>query len=139
MGEFTKENLLQELRKIEECPLTPKSLELYVLLHKAAKYAETGGQGFTEHDAAKWVEHMDPPARWSMEQTNIVMKQRGYSCRPCEFWVVMNALASDYGKTLAKHGADKPEVWADLAYDWLTDADAAPDKLERYWREIAGH
>lgn len=45
-------------------------------------------------------------------------------------------MASDYGKTIAKYGMDKPEVWAELANDWLEDADAVDDKAEAYYREI---
>ena len=33
----------------------------------------------------------------------------------------------------------RPEIWAALAHDWLTDPDAEPDKLGRYWRDIVLH
>ena len=94
---------------------------------------------FTEEDAKEWAKHMDPPARWTMDQTTSVMASKGYSHRPCEFWVVMNMLYSDYGKMLAKYGADKPEVYADMADAFLTDPDAAPHKVGRYYRDIVEH
>lgn len=43
---------------------------------------------------------------------------------------------SDYGKTIAKYGMDKPDVWAELAHDWLDDKDSADGKTEIYYREI---
>jgi hypothetical protein len=67
------------------------------------------------------------------------MNQRGYHHKPCEFWAVMNMMASDYGATMAKHGADKPEVWADMADAFIKDPDAEGDKVGRYWRDIAKH
>ena len=52
--------------------------------------------------AKEWATHMNPPARWTMDQTTAVMRQQGYNHKPCKFYAVMNALASDYGKTMAK-------------------------------------
>ena len=52
---------------------------------------------------------------------------------------MMNSLASDYGKTMAKYGADKPEIWAELANDWLNDADAKDGKATIYFRDIVQH
>lgn len=94
---------------------------------------------FTEEDAKAWVSAMNPPAKWTMEQTTEVMNKQGFYHKPCEFWAVMNALYSDYGKTMAKFGADKPEVWAALAHDWLDDMDVEPGKAGRYFRDIVKH
>ena len=114
-------------------------LKMLVLLGDAMQYLAHTDREFTEADAKNWVAHMNPPARWSMEQTTAVMRQRGYDHKPCVFWAVMNAMASDYGKTMAKYGADKPEVWADLADDFIEDADAVDGKVGRYWRDIVRH
>lgn len=111
-------------------------LKMLVLLGDAMQYLAHTDREFTEADANDWVAHMNPPARWSMEQTTAVMRQRGYDHKPCVFWATMNAMASDYGKTMAKYGADKPEVWADLADDFIEDADAVDGKVGRYWRDI---
>ena len=64
---------------------------------------------------------------------------KDYDHKPCEFYAVMNMLNSDLGRTMAKYGADRPEIWASLAHDWLADPDAEPDKLGRYWRDIVLH
>lgn len=140
MKHITVENIEKEMMELlNEAPMTCANLEKFVLLAKSMKYMGRVHREFTEEDAREWVSHMNPPARWTMDQTTAVMNQRGYHHKPCEFWVVMNMLASDYGATMAKYGADKPEVWADLAHNWLDDADADDGKTGRYWRDIAKH
>ena len=120
-------------------PLSCDNLERFVLLCQAMKYMSQMRREFTDEDAQEWAKSMNPPARWTMEQTTAVMNAQGYHHKPCEFWVVMNMLFSDYGKTMVKHSMDKPEVWAALANDFLDDGDAVPDKLGRYWRDIVKH
>lgn len=140
MKQFTLENVETELDKVKKCPLTLESAKLYVLLSQAKKYMKREErQALTHEEAVEWVKHMTPAARWTMDQTTAVMQQKGYSHNTCEFYAVMNALASDYGKTMAKYGADKPEIWAELANDWLNDADAKDGKATIYFRDIVQH
>lgn len=108
-------------------------------LDKARKIVYRMHHDFTEADAKDWIAHMTPPARWRMEDTTAAMKKQGYNCDPVEFYVVMNALFSDYGKTVIKYGADKVELWADLAYDFIHDAEAVDGKVGKYWRDIVRH
>ena len=115
------------------------NLEKFNILCKAMQNLGKIHHKFTEEDAKEWMKYMNPPARWTIEQTTAVMHQNGYNHKPCEFWVVMNMLFSDYGKTMIKHNLDKPELWASLANDFLEDYDAVPDKLGRYWRDIVKH
>jgi hypothetical protein len=51
----------------------------------------------------------------------------------------MNSLASDYGHTFIKFNIDRPDIWAELAHDWLYDMDAEDDKAGRYFRDIVRH
>lgn len=140
MEHITIENIEKEIDCIlEHKPLTRNNLEEFVLLCRAMKYMGRIHRKFTEEDATEWAKHMDPPARWTMEQTTAVMHQYGYSHKPCEFWVTMNMLFSDYGKTMIKFGADKPEIWASMAHDFLDDPDAVKDKVGKYWRDIVKH
>lgn len=137
MEHITAANIEKEIAELlDHAPMSCANLEKFVLLCRAMKYMDKLHREFTEDDAREWASHMNPPARWTMDQTAAVMHQRGYNHRPCEFYAVMNALASDYGKTLTKYGVDRPDVWADLANDWLTDADAEEGKAGRYWRDI---
>lgn len=140
MRHITVENIEKEMTELlNEAPMTCTNLEKFVLLARSMKYMGKVRQEFSEEDAREWVSHMNPPARWTMDQTTAVMHQRGYNHSPCEFYAVMNMLVSDYGTTMAKYGADKPEVWADLADAFIKDADAAGDKVGRYWRDIVKH
>ena len=140
MKQFTQKHIEEWLEEfVEEMPLTCANAEKFNIMCKAMENLGFMGREFTEEDAKAWVASMNPPAKWTMEQTTDVMNKQGYYHRPCEFWAVMNALYSDYGKTMAKFGADKPEVWAALAHDWLEDADAEEDKAGRYWRDVVKH
>lgn len=140
MKQFTQKHIEEWLEEfVEEMPLTCANAEKFNIMCKAMENLGFMGREFTEEDAKAWVASMNPPAKWTMEQTTDVMNKQGYSHRPWEFWAVMNALYSDYGKTMAKYGADKPEVWAALAHDWLDDADAEDGKAGRYWRDIVRH
>lgn len=140
MKQFTQkciEDWLEEF--VEEMPLTCANAEKFNIMCEAMRNMGHMNRSFTEEDAKAWVASMNPPAKWTMEQTTEAMNKHGFYHKPCEFWAVMNALYSDYGKTMAKFGADKPEVWAALAHDWLDDADAEPGKAGRYFRDIVKH
>ena len=140
MRRITKENISREIAHLlDEAPMSCGNLEKFVLLCKAMKYLSQVHREFTEDDAREWISHMDPPARWTMEQTTSVMNQRGYHHKPCEFWAVMNMLVSDYGAVAAKYGADKPEFWADMADAFIRDGDAEEGKVGQYWRDIVRH
>ena len=137
MAHITKANIEAEITKmLEHYPLTFDNLERYVLLCKAMKYIDHTDREFTEEDAKAWVGAMDPPARWTMEQTNAVMKQYGYKFRPCVFYAVMNMLWSDSGKTVTKFGAGRVDLWAEMAKDFIDDVDAVDMKVGKYWRDI---
>lgn len=137
---ITIPNIEEEMTSvIENGWMCRDDLKMLVLLGDAMQYMKHAHREFTEEDAREWVQHMEPAARWTKEQTSAVMQQRGYAHRPCEFWAVMNAMYSDYGQTLAKYGVDRPEVWADLAHDFIEDRDAVEDKVGRYWRDIVEH
>jgi hypothetical protein len=131
------EHDIEEL--LEKGSLTMSNLEEFNALSWARKNLAEMPCNFDEETAREWVAKMNPAARWDMAQTTAVMQSRGYNHRPCEFWVVMNMLYSDYGKTMAKYGADKPEVWADMTDAFLNDPDAAPHKVGRYYRDIVEH
>ena len=140
MYKITNECVEKELKELlEHAPFSFANLEKLNILCKAMWNLSKMHHEFTEEDAKEWAKHMDPPPRWTMEQTSAVMAQNGYYHQPCEFWVVMNMLFSDYGKTMIKFSMDKPEIWAAMAHDFLGDPDAQPDKVGRYWRDIVKH
>jgi len=139
-GRITIPNIEKEMKHLQEKGwMCRDDLKMLVLLGEAMEVMGNVDREFTEEDARKWVEHMDPPARWSMEQTTAVMHQFGYSHRPCVFYAVMNMLFSDYGRTVIRFNMDKPEFWAALAHDFIDDPDAEDMKVGRYWRDIVRH
>ena len=140
MENISVKNIEREIEKLlDSAPMNCANLEKFVLLCKAMKYMGKVHREFTEEDAREWAESMSPPARWTKEQTTEVMRKYGYDHKPCEFWVVMNSLFSDYGKTIMRYGVDTPEFWAAMAHDWLADPDADYDKTGKYWRDIVKH
>lgn len=133
----TVDHDIEEL--LEHGSLTMSNLEEFNALSWARKNLADMPCHFDEETAREWVARMNPAARWDMAQTTAVMQSKGYNHRPCEFWAVTNMLNSDYGKVMAKYGADKPEIWADMADAWLTDPDARGHKVGRYYRDIVEH
>ena len=140
MHKISNESIEKEISNLlEHAPFSYGNLEKLNILCKAMRNLGKMHHSFTEEDAKEWAKSMSPPARWTMEQTTAVMHQNGYSHKPCEFWITMNMLFSDYGKTMVKNNMDKPEIWAALAHDFLADDDAVHDKLGRYWRDVVKH
>lgn len=50
----------------------------------------------------------------------------------CEYYVVLNMMYSDYGKTVKKHGLPDSFL-GELANDWFMDADGDQDKTFKYF------
>lgn len=137
MEEFTISNIEKWLSEfVKTMPLTCSNAEKLNIMCMAMQNMSHIHHEFTEEDAKEWLRRMNPPARWTMDQTTAVMKQHNFDHEPYVFCVVMNMLASDYGKTMAKYNADKTEIWADLAHDFIVDADAGHEKVGRYYRDI---
>lgn len=87
--------------------------------------------------AKKWVEAMGES--FPMEETMEALKQRKCRCEPLEFWVIVNAMKSDYPKLAAKYGVDHIDFYADMAVEWLEDRDAKPGKAMNYYRNVVRH
>jgi hypothetical protein len=140
MYRITNECIEKELKELlEKGTFSPGNIRWMNDLCEAMQNLAKMRHEFTEEDAREWAKSMNPPPRWTMDQTTQVMNQQGYYHKPWEFWIVMNMLFSDYGRTAAKYGMDKPEVWAAMAHDFIDDGDAVKDKVGRYWRDIVKH
>lgn len=139
-GRITIPNIEHEMKELlEKGWMCRDDLKKLVLLGEAMEVMGHTDREFTEEDAREWVSHMDPPGKWSMEQTTAVMRQHGYDHRSCVFYAVMNMMWSDYGKTVSKFGMDRADFWAELAHDFIDDPDAEDMKVGRYWRDIVQH
>ena len=103
-----------------------------------------GDKKMTHEMAEEWMaglknEDGSRGPKWSMEETKRVMKQKGIDVDPVTFWVVMNALYSDYCNVLKKHGANTVDMYADLACAWIADKDAVKDKAGAYYMYVVMH
>ena len=87
--------------------------------------------------AKEWVQEMGES--FSMEETMEALKKRKCKCEPLEFWVIVNAMKSDYPKLAAKYGVDHLDFFADMAVEWLEDRDAKPGKAVNYYNYVVRH
>ena len=109
--------------------------------HSGSKHAGGASSNVMPLDretAREWVHsmrHADGGAgeHWTMEQTNRVMKEKHVDCDPVEFYAIMNAMYSDYGKVADKFGVSGVDFWVEMAKAFLHDADAMPHKAARYY------
>lgn len=91
--------------------------------------------------AQYWVDNMknadgSTGGHYSIAETNMMLKNHGWNCDPVEFWVAVNAMWSDGVETARMFGVDRDEYWAARGREFLMDADAWPDKLERYYWNV---
>lgn len=133
------ESIDHEIDELVKKPMTPSNIHMLAELYQAKKCVGEHCTQLSDEEAHEWAGQMSPAAKWTQEQTSAVMRQRGYDHKPRDFWLAMNAMYSDYGKVGAKHSLDKPEFYADLADAFLSDPDARPGKLARYYHEIVAH
>lgn len=98
---------------------------------------------FNREMAEEWVEKMEsedgkPGGKISIDKANQLMMQIKCKCDPYEFWAVINAVHSDYGKVFAKYGlGSNMEFLAEMAKAWICDADAVEDKASAYFMYVA--
>lgn len=95
---------------------------------------------FSQMMAEKWVRGMEDGPHWNEEQVRMIMEQRKVRCDFWEFFAAMNAIYSDYGEVLKKHGlGNKLDLYVDMAKAFIEDEDAQPDKMARYYQCIVQH
>lgn len=95
--------------------------------------------------AEKWVRKMEgeDPAhqtgeRWSMDDLKPMAQKMGINPNPddeefLEFWVMTNAMYSDYCMVAKKFNIASPEFYGMLAKAWMDDKDAVPNKTAMYY------
>lgn len=99
----------------------------------------------TREEAEAWVQSMegDDGKRGGRWKFNEVQQYAGnYGIQPeevPEFFAVLNALYTDYGKVARKYGVDRMDFWADMAKAFIRDKDAQPGKVKLYYDCIAKH
>lgn len=97
---------------------------------------------FSMEAAKEWTQHMQNEdgtsgPHWTLEQAKQIMAQRKISLNPIEFWVALCMIYSDYSNIAKKHGVGgNLEFYVDMAKAFLSDKDAASDKLSNYYNYI---
>lgn len=106
--------------------------------------SEGDSEHLTREEAEKWVKGMKSEdgkigGRWPYQEIRQYAGNFGVQGEEkiVEFFAVMNALATDYGKVAKKYGVDKVDFWADLAKAFIHDKDANPGKVKTYYECIA--
>lgn len=106
--------------------------------------SEGDSEHLTREEAEKWVKGMKSEdgkvgGRWPYQEIRQYAGNFGIQGEEkiVEFFAVMNALETDYGKVAKKYGVDKVDFWADLAKAFIHDKDANPGKVKMYYECIA--
>lgn len=94
-----------------------------------------------ETTAGKMAEQMinvdgSPAPHWTMAEVKAVMKDRKINHSLPEFFLVLNMLYADYVQVLSAFGANKLDVYIEMAKAWLEDEDAKDHKVQRYFETI---
>lgn len=98
------------------------------------------GEHLTREQAEEWVASMkgadgSKGGRWKFNEIRQYAQNFGISGehKVVEFFAIINAMASDYGKVAKKFGVDKADFYAELAKAFMDDADANPGKAMIYY------
>lgn len=88
-----------------------------------------------DYDMAKEiVDNMRPLGEyWNIDTTNKVKNDYRLNIDDCEFYIVMNSLANDYGNIINK---DDIEMYVKMANAFINDDDASKDKVWKYFTII---
>lgn len=68
---------------------------------------------------------------WNYETTTKVLDSKGYDFRPCDWYVALNMIYSDFYRS-----GRSDDTYIEMAYDFLDDKDAPDDKMKRYYKAM---
>nr|DAU88599.1 MAG TPA: ATP synthase subunit alpha [Caudoviricetes sp.] len=107
----------------------PKTYE--EIMHKMEGLAYS----ISQQEAESIVKAMKPSGeKWPIRDIHDVMRAHGVSGDPTEWYLVMNMAWNDYKSTGDKFGAgNDTDFYFCIAKDFITDADAKPYKVAKYF------
>lgn len=88
---------------------------------------------FNEELAKHIVDNMSNGEIWDIDTIKSVMKNYNVNEDYCEFYIVMNSLASDYGQIIS---IDDVETYIKMAQAFIHDSDAKDNKVWWYFTNI---
>lgn len=68
---------------------------------------------------------------WDYNTTTRVLESKGFDFNPCDWYVALNMVYSDYYKS-----GRSDDTYVELAYDFLSDEDAPTHKMKRYYKAM---
>jgi hypothetical protein len=68
---------------------------------------------------------------WDYNTTTRVLESKGFDFNPCDWYVALNMIYSDYYKS-----GRSDDTYIELAYDFLSDEDAPTHKMKRYYKAM---
>lgn len=68
---------------------------------------------------------------WDYNTTTRVLESKGFDFNPCDWYVALNMVYSDYYKS-----GRSDDTYIELAYDFLSDEDAPTHKMKRYYKAM---
>lgn len=68
---------------------------------------------------------------WDYGTTTRVLDSKGYDFDPCDWYVALNMIYSDYYKS-----GRSDDTYIEMAYDFLSDEDAPAHKMKRYYKAM---
>jgi hypothetical protein len=102
--------------------------------YKMKLYGMANDYKFDKDYAMEIVSKMKPLAEvWDMETTTDVKNQYEINADDCDFYIVLNSLANDYGKIIS---VEEVETYAKMADAFINDADAKDNKVWIYYTKI---
>lgn len=124
-----------------------KNYNIYGAMGDMSMKANINNMKMNERMAVDWATNMDYTTgehgpKWKPNEVKPFADKFGFSYGTEKFWcfyAIMNAMYADYGKTMKKHGCEEPEVFAELAKDFIDDDDAVKNKTMIYYNFIAEH
>ena len=98
------------------------------------KKAEQVAYQIEPEEAVRIVQGMIPYGqRWSREDIAEYLRGKGINDHVTEYYLVMNMMVNDYSRTAKIIGQDDADFYFNLAYDFINDEDAKPDKIAKYF------
>lgn len=96
----------------------------------------------TSRQINRWMEDLENEdgtrgPHYTKDQVEQYRHSLGITCDLPELYAATNMMYSDYCRVMKKYGADRPEVYVELARAFLDDKDAGvKDKLAAYYEYI---
>lgn len=90
----------------------------------------------SKEDAELIVKKMTPRGQvWDFSTIKTLLSQKGIDGDLTQYYLVMNMVYNDFYSTAAAYGLQSdPEFFLSLAKDFIQDPDAAPHKVEKYFK-----